>query len=426
MGKGQYTFIWYVLAAMVLLVVAQDLLGQPDTTTIAYSEFKSLLGAGKVREALLGQQTINAVIDIDGARSLLSPREYASIAKQAPVPAVPGGSALPAPSPAPLAAPSPSRPARAVASPLRRILTRRVDDPQLAGELQAAHVRYSQAPENAWLWTLASWALPLVLLFVLWGYLMRRGGGIGTGSMMEVGQSKAKVYVEPKTGVRFADVAGIDEAKEELMEVVQFLRSPERFRRLGGKIPKGVLIVGAPGTGKTLLAKAVAGEAGVPFLSISGSEFVEMFVGVGAARVRDLFAQAQKRAPCIIFIDELDALGKARGVSGLSGNDEREQTLNQLLVQMDGFDTQGRRHHPRRDQSPRDPRSGIAQARAVRPASGDRSPRHQGTRADPQGACARRRARSRGRSHHRGREDAGLRWRRSRQHRQRGGAARGA
>ena len=340
MGKGQYTFLWYLLAAMLLLVVAQDLFDQPDTTTIAYSEFKSLLGAGKVREALLGQQTINAVIDIDGARGLLSPGEYASIAKQAPVAAAPGGSVLTGPSTPRLPAPSPSRPAPAAASPLRRILTRRVDDPQLAGELQAAHVRYSQAPENAWLWTLASWALPLVLLVVFWSYLMRRGSGLGTGSMMEIGQSKAKVYVESKTGVRFADVAGIDEAKAELMEVVQFLRSPDRFRRLGGKIPKGVLIVGAPGTGKTLLAKAVAGEAGVPFLSISGSEFVEMFVGVGAARVRDLFAQAQKRAPCIIFIDELDALGKARGVSGLNSNDEREQTLNQLLVQMDGFDTQ--------------------------------------------------------------------------------------
>jgi cell division protease FtsH len=156
---------------------------------------------------------------------------------------------------------------------------------------------------------------------------------------MAIGKSKAKVYMEKETGVTFADVAGIDEARAELMEIVEFLKTPERYRRLGGKIPKGVLIVGAPGTGKTLLAKAVAGEAGVPFFSLSGSDFVEMFVGVGAARVRDLFAQAQEKAPCIIFIDELDALGKARGLNPMGGHDEREQTLNQLLVEMDGFDT---------------------------------------------------------------------------------------
>jgi cell division protease FtsH len=219
------------------------------------------------------------------------------------------------------------------------ILARRVEDPQLTAQLDAAKVRYTAASENRWLSTLLSWVLPAVIFFAVWNFMMRRAGGGQMGSMMAIGQSKAKVYVQSQTGVRFADVAGIDEAKEELMEVVEFLRNPDRYRRLGGKIPKGVLIVGAPGTGKTLLAKAVAGEAAVPFLSISGSEFVEMFVGVGAARVRDLFAQAEKKAPCIIFIDELDALGKARGFSGLAGHDEREQTLNQLLVQMDGFDT---------------------------------------------------------------------------------------
>ena len=155
---------------------------------------------------------------------------------------------------------------------------------------------------------------------------------------MQIGKSKAKVYIEKKTGVTFADVAGIDEAEEEVAEVVGFLKDPEKYQRLGGHIPKGVLIVGPPGTGKTLLARAVAGEAGVPFFSLTGSDFVEMFVGVGAARVRDLFMQAVKNAPSIIFIDELDAIGKARGVSMLSGNDEREQTLNQLLAEMDGFD----------------------------------------------------------------------------------------
>ena len=168
---------------------------------------------------------------------------------------------------------------------------------------------------------------------------MRQGGG-AHGGLMAVGKSKAKVYVEKSTGVTFEDVAGIDEARAELMEIVHFLKKPDWYRRLGGKIPKGVLLAGAPGTGKTLLAKAVAGEAGVPFFSLSGSEFVEMFVGVGAARVRDLFEQAQAHAPSIIFIDELDALGKARGIgSALGGNDEREQTLNQLLAEMDGFDT---------------------------------------------------------------------------------------
>ncbi len=177
-----------------------------------------------------------------------------------------------------------------------------------------------------------------MLFFAVWSFLIKRVGG-AAGGMMEIGKSKAKVYMQKETGVTFADVAGIDEAKEELAEIVNFLKDPQRYRRLGGKIPKGVLLLGAPGTGKTLLAKAVAGEAGVPFFSMSGSEFVEMFVGVGAARVRDLFNQAQTKAPCIIFIDELDALGKTRALNAVSGNDEREQTLNQLLVEMDGFDT---------------------------------------------------------------------------------------
>jgi cell division protease FtsH len=186
---------------------------------------------------------------------------------------------------------------------------------------------------------LLSWVIPLLLLYWLWSAMSRKGG-LMSGGIFDIGKSRARVYVQSKTGVTFGDVAGIDEAKEELMEIVEFLKNPERYRRLGGKIPKGVLIVGAPGTGKTLLAKALAGEAGVPFFSISGSEFVEMFVGVGAARVRDLFLQAEKSAPCIIFIDELDALGRARGVAGMVGGyNEQEQTLNQLLVEMDGFDT---------------------------------------------------------------------------------------
>src|SRR5208282_113329 len=202
-----------------------------------------------------------------------------------------------------------------------------------------AKVRFSGQVQNRWLSALLGWVAPALIFFLIWGLLMRRMSGGQLGGLMDIGKSKAKVFVQKETGVHFTDVAGIDEAKDELVEVVDFLKNPERYRKLGGQIPKGVLIVGAPGTGKTLLAKAVAGEAGVPFLSISGSEFVEMFVGVGAARVRDLFEQAEKLAPCIIFIDELDALGKARSIGGLAGNDEREQTLNQLLVQMDGFDT---------------------------------------------------------------------------------------
>jgi cell division protease FtsH len=218
--------------------------------------------------------------------------------------------------------------------------TTRVEDPDLVAELEAHGIAFSGQADNSWLFNLLSWLAPLFLLIVFWSaYFRRMGAGVG-GGLMAVGKSRARVYVEHQIKVRFDDVAGLDEAKEELHEVIEFLRTPEKFRRLGGKVPKGVLLAGAPGTGKTLLAKAVAGEAGVPFFSLSGSEFVEMFVGVGAARVRDLFEQALQKAPCIVFIDELDALGKARGISPAGGaHEEREQTLNQLLVEMDGFDT---------------------------------------------------------------------------------------
>ena len=190
---------------------------------------------------------------------------------------------------------------------------------------------------NGWIGTLLSWVIPPLIFFGIWGILMRRQGG---GAALTVGKSKARIYSEGSTGVQFSDVAGVDEAKTELEEIVDFLKNADKYTRLGAKIPKGALLVGPPGTGKTLLAKAIAGEAGVPFFSISGSEFIELFVGVGAARVRDLFEQAKKQSPCIVFIDELDALGKSRGgVNGMmGGNDEREQTLNQLLTEMDGFD----------------------------------------------------------------------------------------
>ncbi|HXL85059.1 MAG TPA: ATP-dependent zinc metalloprotease FtsH [Casimicrobiaceae bacterium] len=218
-------------------------------------------------------------------------------------------------------------------------VTTRVD-PELAKELAQYNVRYSGVIETSLFRDILSWVAPALVFFLIWTFLAKRmadQGGLGAG-FLSIGKSKARVYMETDTKVTFDDVAGVDEAKEELREVVGFLKDPQRYSRLGGHIPKGVLLVGPPGTGKTLLARAVAGEAGVPFFSINGSEFVEMFVGVGAARVRDLFEQARKRAPAIIFIDELDALGRARGAYGPGGHDEKEQTLNQLLVEMDGFD----------------------------------------------------------------------------------------
>ena len=214
----------------------------------------------------------------------------------------------------------------------------RLDDPELLPLLKDKGIEISRViPDNTstWIYNILSILLPLVLLWVLMGFLMKRMGG----GAMGVGKSNAKVYVEKSTGVTFKDVAGQDEAKESLQEVVDFLHNPKKYREIGAKLPKGALLVGPPGTGKTLLAKAVAGEAGVPFFSLAGSDFVEMFVGVGASRVRDLFKEAQKQAPCIIFIDEIDAIGKSRDSRFGGGNDEREQTLNQLLAEMDGFDT---------------------------------------------------------------------------------------
>ncbi|MEH2611216.1 ATP-dependent zinc metalloprotease FtsH [Bradyrhizobium sp. AZCC 1693] len=223
----------------------------------------------------------------------------------------------------------------------KQFVTTRVDQ-ETAQELEKYNVRFTGQIESTFLRDLLSWTMPVLLFFGLWWYIAKRtaeGGGLG-GGLMAIGKSKAKIYVESDTGVNFSDVAGVDEAKDELREVVDFLKNPTDYGRLGGRMPKGVLLVGPPGTGKTLLAKAVAGEAKVPFFSISGSEFVEMFVGVGAARVRDLFQQAHQKAPAIIFIDELDALGRARGIGPFAGgHDEKEQTLNQLLVELDGFDS---------------------------------------------------------------------------------------
>ena len=232
-----------------------------------------------------------------------------------------------------------------------------------------------------------SW-FPMLLLIGVWIFFMRQMQGGGKGGAFSFGKSKARMLDESTNTITFADVAGCDEAKEEVSELVDFLRDPSKFQKLGGRIPRGVLMVGSPGTGKTLLAKAIAGEAKVPFFSISGSDFVEMFVGVGAARVRDMFEQAKKHAPCIIFIDEIDAVGRQRGAGLGGGNDEREQTLNQLLVEMDGFEADGRRDRHRRHQPSRRARPGAAAPGPLRPPGGGAAARHPRPRADPQGAYA--------------------------------------
>jgi cell division protease FtsH len=213
-------------------------------------------------------------------------------------------------------------------------------DPEISDLLAEHNVTFKGEIESTFFRDLLSWLIPIAIFVGIWMFMIRRMTGQQQSGFMALGKNKAKIYMEEDLPVRFEDAAGVEEAKQELVEVIDFLKEPERFTRLGGKMPRGILLVGPPGTGKTLLARAVAGESGVPFFSMSGSEFVEMFVGVGAARVRDLFVQAKQKAPCIIFVDELDALGKARGVGMTGGHDEREQTLNQLLVEMDGFDPQ--------------------------------------------------------------------------------------
>ena len=297
---------WSLVIAFLVLIAAEIFLFSSGPEKISYSDFKVLLERGKVIDLTLEQRVISGRLKTEGLEELLPKDKREALQR-------PGGGEA-------------------------RFTTIRVEDPSLIQDLGKAKVPYAGKIENPWFETVLSWIIPGLIFFGLWMFFIR-GMGAASGGLMEIGRSKAKVYMEKETKVTFDDVAGIDEAKAELMEVVEFLKSPEKYRRLGGKIPKGVLIVGAPGTGKTLLAKAVAGEARVPFFSMSGSEFVEMFVGVGAARVRDLFAQAQEKAPCIIFIDELDALGKARGISPVISHDEQEQTLNQLLAEMDGFDT---------------------------------------------------------------------------------------
>jgi cell division protease FtsH len=290
--KKQTWNLGYWIGALLLLMLLQSVWqAATQIEPVPYSEFEKALAAGRIAEVTVSDRTITGRLkEPDGRKTTL-------------------------------------------------VATR--VEPDLAQRLDKYQVPYTRVVENTLLRDLASWIVPALVFFGLWFFLFRRiADKQGMGGFMSIGKSRAKVYVETDTGVKFSDVAGVDEAKEELKEVVDFLKQPQEYGRLGAHIPKGVLLVGPPGTGKTLLAKAVAGEAGVPFFSISGSEFVEMFVGVGAARVRDLFEQARAKAPAIIFIDELDALGRARGAfPGIGGHDEKEQTLNQLLAEMDGFDS---------------------------------------------------------------------------------------
>jgi len=306
--KYRPTSIWYFFVIGLLVLLMQNFLDRSPVESISYSQFKSLLKRDLISSLVVRDTTIDGNLKRAAGKEIFSPEKLKEMSPNV------AGDKTPIP-----------------------FQTVKVEDPTLTAELEAAKIPFSGAVTSNWLPTILSWVVPVGLFFLLWSYLGRKMGSASSG-LMQIGKSKAKVYIEKKTGVTFADVAGIDEAEEEVAEVVGFLKDPEKYQRLGGHIPKGVLIVGPPGTGKTLLARAVAGEAGVPFFSLTGSDFVEMFVGVGAARVRDLFMQAAKNAPSIIFIDELDAVGKARGVSMLTGNDEREQTLNQLLAEMDGFD----------------------------------------------------------------------------------------
>jgi cell division protease FtsH len=293
MDKPQQWHAWYVVAAIMgVTLLAQLWSFSQNVITIPYSEFLDDLKTGKIADVRVSGDYVEGdwkEAQKNGAKSFVTTRVA----------------------------------------------------PELAAELEKNHVKFSGQVQNTFFSTLLSWIIPTLLFFGIWYFWFRRvaQGQGGIGGLMSIGRSKAKVYVETDTKTTFADVAGVDEAKVELQEVVEFLKHPAQYGRLGARMPKGVLLVGPPGTGKTLLARAVAGEAGVPFFSINGSEFVEMFVGVGAARVRDLFVQARQKAPAIIFIDELDAMGRARGAYPYGGHDEKEQTLNQLLVELDGFDS---------------------------------------------------------------------------------------
>src|SRR5262249_1462134 len=290
-SRFQFSLPLWLLIGVGFMLVLPSLWGTPARERLPYSEFKTMLRQGRIAQVQIDEHTLHGTLRPTSNTKKVPPQSFVTV---------------------------------------------RVEDPGLLHDLEAQGVQYRAQYENTVLKTLLAWLIPLSLAIVIWAFLLRRMS-FGQG-VMQFGKSRARVYVEPTTDVTFADGADAEEAKEELLEIGEFLRQPKKYVTLGGRIPKGVLLVGPPGTGKTLLARAVAGEAHVPFFSLSGSDFVEMFVGVGAARVRDLFKQAQEKAPCIVFIDELDAVGKARGISPMQHNDEREQTLNQLLSEMDGFD----------------------------------------------------------------------------------------
>jgi cell division protease FtsH len=280
--------LWWLLGTLAVLALVQALFTTPGGRAISYSEFKSLLRSDQIADVQVGPDRVTGLLKTGDPRQ-------------------------------------------------RRFSTVPVEDPDLVKELEQHKVTYRGESAARWVPAILGWILPVLFILLLWGMIFRRMSG-AEGGIMSFARSRAKIYAEDDVKVSFADVAGVDEAAEELREIVEFLKNPGKYTTLGGRIPKGVLLVGPPGTGKTLLARAVAGEAKVSFFSLSGSEFVEMFVGVGAARVRDLFAQAESKAPCIVFIDELDALGKVRIQSPMGSHEEREQTLNQLLAEMDGFD----------------------------------------------------------------------------------------
>ena len=282
--------LWVILAVLLILALVQGLFVGTGGRTVSYSEFKEMVRSGGIQEVVIGTEQIRGTVTGDQAEQA------------------------------------------------ERITVVRIEDPSLVDELERYDVRITGERESPWGPALLLWVLPFLFLLFVLGAILRQFGQ-AQGGAMAFAKSRARIYAEDDVKVSFADVAGVDEAEDELYEVVDFLKNPRKYTSLGGHIPKGVLLVGPPGTGKTLLARAVAGEAHVPFFSLSGSEFVEMFVGVGAARVRDLFTQAEKRAPCIVFIDELDAIGKVRTVSQPGSHEEREQTLNQLLAEMDGFDS---------------------------------------------------------------------------------------
>ena len=328
MEKKHKFSLWYVLIGMWIVLIAQSYIASMYAVqTIPYSQFLTLLKTEKIVEVAITANKIQGKMKVDGG----APNET------------------------------------------KAFKTIRVD-PELSTFLEQYKIVFKGEIESTFLRDILSWVFPLLLFVGIWYFFMKKMGAQQAG-FMTLGKNKAKIYMENELNVTFKDVAGVDEAKQELVEVVEFLKNPGKFGELGGRIPKGILLVGPPGTGKTLLAKAVAGESGVPFFSLSGSEFVEMFVGLGASRVRDLFVQAKEKAPCIVFIDELDALGKARGFGAVGGHDEREQTLNQLLVEMDGFDPKGGgyshgRHEQAGNSGPRAPQAGT-----VRPPCPCRPPR---------------------------------------------------